>query len=205
MRLISGLIIILLLGVILFLSIKLYQVSTTNPPDSQIKQIQVSGKVSIPPKLLSGKQDEAQSVDITFTIPEKNFYSGSTQSSLSQYLLALLTGLFTLFGTSVVLIYNYIANSSTRKFEWGKHLWDKYQDLYLDLRHTVNTTIDAQVIQNKLNTIRNRVFLPQLIENQILELISFLQEQKPATDKRKKTNDFLRTFEDFISRPWDYL
>jgi hypothetical protein len=159
----------------------------------------------LPASLFSSSITEPQHIEVVISVPKNALAATTLKTGSAQWVTIILTGFFTLLGSAVVLVYNYIAGSSARKFEWGKYLWDKYQKGYLDLRQSIRETTDAEVIENKTRSLMSQVVLPPKLEKELIDLIAVLRSMEASEEKAQKTKDFLESFEEFVARPWMYL
>ena len=199
--------IIIGLSVALFIAVALLTIqwsrtSSLSQVSSRPKHEQITMTLVLPETLFSSPPTKSQQIDATIILPASR---ASSKPDYSQYLTIILTGLFTLFGSSIVLLYRYFAGNSARKFEWGKHLWDKYQEDYLGLRSIVRETSDPEMIHNKLQSLQGSVILPPKLEDELLDLITLLQGSETIERKKRARRSFLRGFESFVARPWTYL
>lgn len=200
--LIVALFVIIVILVFFLLQMSPAQQSSGGEILQQVRVETITATLLIPENLFPGNTTTEQ-VDLVVQIPTRR--SDPPTQAESRLLQIVLTGLFTLFGSGIVLVYNYIAGNSSRKFEWGKHLWNKYESHYLDLRNTVKNTDDAKVIKNKMDVLVKEIILPPKLEEELLDLVAFLQTEISAEKRRKRRERFLEFFEDFVARPWKYL
>lgn len=186
---------------IIFLSIRLQNLSL--PPEPSSQDI-ITGTVALPPGLIPNAAESLNKVEITLTMPEKK-NTGSSNLGITQFSTIILTGIFTLLGSISVLIYNYIASRATRKFDWGKFVWDKYHASYLDLRDAIATTTQANVLRAKLEALKNKVFIPNQIHEKLTQLLTVYDSATEEAVKQQKAKDVIVAIDDFILHPWNYL
>lgn len=123
----------------------------------------------------------------------------------SPYLPILLTGVFTLLGSAIVLLFNFFSTRSARKFEWAKHIWDKYEGTYLLFRNAVESTLDADLLARHMEDLRNKAFVPRTIESSFNSMVSLLTSATTEDERRKNLNSFIVEFDVFMVEPWEYI
>lgn len=166
---------------------------------------EISATVLLPSGLFCTTVTQPQQIDVVVTLPDYALGAASRESGTAEYLPICLTGLFTLLGSGIILAYNQVTGKSARKFDWSKHLWDKYQHHYLELRNALRDTTDAKVIENKVRVLSAEMILPTRLERELTDLVAFLQTDNSDERKLEKARAFLTGFEDFIARPWDHF
>jgi hypothetical protein len=184
-------------GLLILFAITLVSVYRSLPTRGTGKQERaIKGKLMLPPDF--GKSATGSEVQLEITLPIQ-------ESEPRKDLPVLLTGIFTLLGSAIVLIFNHIANGAARKFEWAKHIWEAYQAGYMDLRNTISQTTDANLIQKKIETLGSKLFLPVNLEKSLQALLTNLRSSESSSKKEKWVSDFLIDFEAFMRRPWKFL
>jgi hypothetical protein len=190
---------VLLFGMLVYIG----QLNTTIGRLSNAKPTQTSLVLTIPPDLANGSATQPQRIDAVLTLP-----SGIAQTPSAgalPYLAAILAGFFTLTGSGLVLVANHAASKATREFEWGKHFWNTYQESYLGLRNLIRSTTDSTMIESRLATLNEKVVLPPKLERELLQLVDDLKHERVEAKRVERRDTFLSTFQDYVSRPWDYL
>lgn len=123
--------------------------------------------------------------------------------------LIVVTGTITLIASLLTTClgfgYAHIAARDARRFEWAKYLWGKDREFYLQFSRVLGATLDADVVQRRLEELTAKAFVPEDIRRAVDAYLAFLRGGGSPEEQVEKRESVCDQFEAFLSRPWDYV
>lgn len=114
-----------------------------------------------------------------------------------------------IFGSGITLISVFVAallaarrESAKAKFEWGKFLFERYEQYYREFMLGLAGTLNADQINEYFKRLSKSAFVPNHLRTKVKKTINEL-ESDISTDQKKITRDnLLNEFERFMENPW---
>lgn len=155
--------------------------------------------------VLQGNQSEPPFLDVRIEIPQSLLRRLAPSGSSLTAFTAVLTGLFTLLGSAIVLLFNHLRARSDRKMDWAKTCWSLYGEQYLEFIETVRSTPDLQLLDRRWQAARLRALFPIAVSQEVSELLSLRGGQAPQTKVDATRLSVLQTLEGFSKEPWRFF
>lgn len=114
-----------------------------------------------------------------------------------------------IFGSGITLISVFVAaflaarrESARAKFEWGKFLFERYEQYYREFMLGLAGTLNADQVNEYFKRLSKSAFVPNHLRTKVKKTINEL-ESGISTDQKKITRDnLLNEFERFMENPW---
>lgn len=108
----------------------------------------------------------------------------------------------TLVGVLVAALFTARRDSARAKFEWGKVLFERYEQHYREFMLGLASTSNADQIKEYYNRLENLAFIPNDLRTKVNKTLNELGSNISGDRKKTVRDNLLRDFEQFMQKPW---
>jgi hypothetical protein len=126
-----------------------------------------------------------------------------TPSLLSTFLPSIIGGMLTLLGVLVTNFLTRSRESARAKFEWGKFLFEKYEEHYREFILGLEGTLDPKIIKNYYKRLNTKAFIPSYLKKSINDTLNVLESKVDINQKKIAHGDLLYDLDQFMQNPWN--
>ncbi len=110
-----------------------------------------------------------------------------------------------IFGSVITLISVFVAaflaerrESARAKFEWGKSLFERYEQYYREFVSGMAGTLDGDQINEYFKRLSKSALVPNHLRTKVMEAISVLKSDVSTDQKQIARDNLLNEFEQFM-------
>ena len=111
-------------------------------------------------------------------------------------------GLLTLIAVVVTSFLASRREYTRAKFEWGKFLFERYEQYYREFMRSIAGTVNADQISEYFKRLNNSAFVPSHLAKKAKETLRILDSNASAGQKVTARDSLLHDFELFLQKPW---
>jgi len=116
---------------------------------------------------------------------------------------AIVGGFLALIGVFVASLFTAMRESNRTKFEWGKFLFERYEQYYREFMFGLAGTLNANQIKEYFKRLDNSAFVPNNLRTKVKDTLIVLESATGTEQKRVTRDNLLYDFEAFMQKPWD--
>jgi hypothetical protein len=141
------------------------------------------------------EQSQVKLIELKSSAYGSSFY-------LNVLLPAILGSVITLIGVLVAAFLAARRESARAKFEWGKFLFEHYEQDYRVFKSRLEGTLNADQINEYFKQLSESAFVPKHLRTKVKEGINVLESDVSIDQKKIARDNLLNEFEQFMENPW---
>lgn len=110
--------------------------------------------------------------------------------------------LLTLVGVFMTAFFTSRRESARAKFEWGKVLFERYEQHYREFMLALASTSNADQIKEYYIRLEKSAFVPNDLRTKVDKTLNELESNISSDQKIAVRDNLLRDFEQFMQKPW---
>ena len=110
--------------------------------------------------------------------------------------------ILTLVSVLVTALFTARRESARAKFEWGKVLFERYEQHYREFMLGLRNTSNAEQIKEYYQRLENSAFIPNDLRIKVNKTLDELRSNISSDQKKTLRDNLLRDFEEFMQKPW---
>jgi len=123
-------------------------------------------------------------------------------SDLNNLWPAVVGSVLTLVGVLVAAFFTSRRESARAKFEWGKVLFERYEQHYREFMLGLANTSNAEQIKEYYNRLEKIAFVPNDLRIKVNKTLIELNGNISGEQKKTLCDNLLHDFDEFMQNPW---
>lgn len=137
----------------------------------------------------------------TIIVELKNPCDDAT-SNFKDLLPIIVGGSLTLIGVLFAAFFDARRESARAKFEWGKFLFERYEQYYREFIIGLTGTLNANQIKEYFKRLNDSAFVTNNLRTKVNETLNVLESNASTDEKKIARDNLLYDFEQFMQKPW---